>query len=78
MQALADAGPLTQEQADKFSLETQNNLWATLSQNGATNSSVKTAPSTMRQARDAMVRTLHNADINVMPATATGTGCPTA
>ncbi|HNW85398.1 MAG TPA: hypothetical protein PLP25_09095 [Candidatus Limiplasma sp.] len=64
MQALADAGQLTQDQADALSAENQTNLWATIQQNSSTNTAIQTALSTMQQAREAMTQTLRSAGIN--------------
>ncbi len=63
MQVLADAGQLTQEQADALGAQGENDLWNTISANAGTNSAIQQALSTIQQARGTLQETLHNADI---------------
>lgn len=63
MQALADAGQITQAQADALSVQDQNDLWNTISQNASTNSAIQTALNTMRQAYQTYQETLRTAGI---------------
>lgn len=66
MQALADAGQLTQAQADALSALGQSDLWTKITQNADTNSTIQTALSTLRQARQTMNNTLSDAGIPTM------------
>lgn len=66
MQALADAGQLTQDQADALSSLGQNDLWSKILQNADTNSAIQTALSTLRQARQTMNNSLSDAGITTM------------
>ena len=70
LQALADAGQLTQAQADAMSAENQADLWSTISENANTNTAIKTALNTLQQARQTYQSTLKTAGIT----TAAGTG----
>jgi hypothetical protein len=63
LQALADAGQLTQAQADAMSAENQTDLWSTISRNASTNSDIQTAMNTMQQARQTLNATLKEAGI---------------
>jgi hypothetical protein len=63
MQALADAGQMTQEQADALGAQGENDLWNTISANAGTNSAIQQALNTIQQARSTMQETLRNADI---------------
>lgn len=63
MQALADAGQLTQAQADALSAQGQSDLWTKVAQNASTNSIIKTAISTMQQARQKFTSSLRDAGI---------------
>lgn len=64
LQALADAGQLTQAQADALSAENQTDLWATISQNSSTNTAIQTALTTLRQAMQTLRSTLREAGIS--------------
>jgi len=66
MQALADAGQLTQAQADALSAQDGSDLWTTIAQNSSTNSAIQAAITTMQQARQTMNSTLHTAGIEGM------------
>lgn len=66
LQALADAGQLTQAQADALSAENQADLWSKITQNANTNSAIQTAMNTMQQARRTMNETLREAGIASM------------
>ena len=66
MQALVDAGQLTQAQADALSVLGQSNLWTKVMQNADTNSAIQTALSTLRQARQTMNKSLSDAGITTM------------
>lgn len=66
MQALADAGQLTQDQADALSARGETGLWAKIVQNANTNSTIQTAVSTMRQAMQTLNGTLRDAGIEGM------------
>jgi hypothetical protein len=66
MQALADAGQLTQAQADALSAQGQSDLWSKIAQNSNTNSAIQTAISTIRQARQTLNSTLSDAGITGM------------
>ena len=63
MQALAEAGQLTQDQADALSAQGESGLWAKILKNASTNSVIQTAVSTMRQARETLNSTLTEAGI---------------
>jgi hypothetical protein len=63
MQALVEAGQLTQVQADALCAQAQGNLWATIQKNAGTNSAIQTALSTMRQAQRTLSSTLKKAGI---------------
>lgn len=63
MQALAESGQLTQDQADALSAQGQSGLWAKLLQNAGTNTAIQTAFSTLRQANSTFIRTLQEAGI---------------
>lgn len=63
MQALADAGQLTQEQANALSSTGTSDLWQKLLQNANTNSDIQTAMNTLRQASQTMSKTLKDAGI---------------
>ncbi len=65
MQALADAGQLTQEQADALAAQGEDDLWDTLSANAQTNSAIQQALSTMQQARATLRQTLREAGISL-------------
>jgi hypothetical protein len=64
MQALADAGQLTQEQADALAVQGEDDLWDTLSANAQTNSAIQQAINTMQQARNTLQQTLREAGIS--------------
>jgi hypothetical protein len=66
MQALADAGQLTQDQADALSAQGETGLWAKIAQNANTNSAIETAIGTMRQALATLNSTLRDAGIEGM------------
>ena len=66
MQALADAGQLTQAQADALSALGQSDLWTKINQNASTNSTIQTALSTLWQARQTMNQSLNDAGIAAM------------
>jgi hypothetical protein len=66
MQALADAGQLTQDQANALSAQGGTGLWAKIAQNANTNSAIQTAVGTMRQALAKFVSTLRDAGIQGM------------
>lgn len=68
MQALADAGQLTQAQANALAAQGEGNLWRTLEQNRATNSNIQTALRTLQQARQALNQTLRSAGISGLAA----------
>jgi hypothetical protein len=74
MQALADAGQLTQDQADALSALGQSDLWAKVTQNANTNSAIQTALSTLRQARQTMNQSLNDAGIAAMGRGGMGAG----
>lgn len=63
MQALADAGQLTQAQADALGAQGQSDLWARICQNANTNSTIQTAIATLRQARQTLNNSLREAGI---------------
>ena len=63
MQALADAGQLTRDQADALGVQGETGLWAKIIQNANTNSAIQTAVSTMRQALATLNSTLRDAGI---------------
>ena len=66
MQALADAGQLTQAQANALSSLGQGDLWAKIIENADTNSTIQTAISTLRQARQTMNKSFSDAGITTM------------
>ncbi len=66
MQALADNGQLTQEQAAALSAQGQDGLWAKIAKNANTNSAIQTAMVTLRQARQHLNNTLQDAGITTM------------
>ncbi|MCE5343748.1 MAG: hypothetical protein LLF96_09260 [Eubacteriales bacterium] len=66
MQALADAGQLTQAQADALGAQGENDLWTMISANAGTNSAIQQAINTVQQARNTMQETLRNAGITTM------------
>ncbi len=66
MQALSDAGQLTQDQADALSAQGETGLWAKIAQNATTNSAIQTAIGTMRQALATLTGTLRDAGIEGM------------
>jgi hypothetical protein len=66
MQALADAGQLTKDQASALSAQGETGLWAKIAQNAGTNSAIQTAISTMRQALATLNSTLRGAGIEGM------------
>jgi hypothetical protein len=66
MQALADAGQLTKDQADALSAQGETGLWAKISQNANTNSAIQTAIGTMRQALAQLNSTLRENGIEGM------------
>ena len=66
MQALADAGQLTQAQANALSSLGQGDLWAKIIENADTNSTIQTAISTLRQARQMMNKSFSDAGITTM------------
>ena len=68
MQALADAGQLTQAQADALAAQGEGNLWRTLMQNQSTNSDIQKALRTLEQARQTLNQTLRDADISGLAA----------
>lgn len=63
LQALADAGRLTQAQADALNAQGQSDLWSRLAQNTGTNSVIESAMTTLRQARQTLNNTLSAAGI---------------
>ncbi len=63
MQALAEAGQLTQDQAGALGAQGESGLWAAVLKNASTNSVIQTAVSTMRQARETLNSTLADAGI---------------
>ncbi len=74
MQALADAGQLTQAQADALSALGQSDLWTKIMQNANTNSTIQTALATLRQARQTMSKSLSDAGIATMGKGGMGAG----
>ncbi len=66
LQALVDAGQLTQAQADVLASRNSTNLWIKIRQNANTNSSIQTALTTMQQALVTFRSTLQNAGITGM------------
>lgn len=66
MQALADAGQLTKDQADALSAQGETGLWAKIAQNANTNTAIQAAVSTMRQAMQTLGSTLRDAGIEGM------------
>jgi hypothetical protein len=66
MQALADVGQLTKDQAAALSAQGETGLWAKIAQNADTNSAIQTAISTMRQALATLNSTLRGAGIEGM------------
>ena len=64
VQALADAGQLTQAQADALNGNGTNDLWQSLTSNVSTNTAVQTAVETLRQASQTLHKTLRDAGIN--------------
>ena len=63
MQALADAGQLTQDQAGALSAQGQSDLWTKIAQNANTNSAIQTAIATLGQARKTLNNSLRSAGI---------------
>lgn len=63
MQVLADAGQLTQAQADALSAQGQCDLWNRIAQNASTNSTIQTAVTTLRQARQTLNNSLRDVGI---------------
>jgi hypothetical protein len=66
MQALADAGQLTADQAKALSVQGETGLWAKIAQNASTNPAIQTAIGTMRQALATLNSTLRDAGIEGM------------
>ncbi len=66
LQALVDAGQLTQAQADVLASRNTTNLWMKIRQNANTNSAIQTALTTMQQALATFRSTLQNAGITGM------------
>lgn len=64
LQALVDAGQLTQAQADAENSDHQSSLWDSILQNATTNTAIQTALGTMRQARQTLGKTLRDAGIS--------------
>ncbi|MEA4899618.1 MAG: hypothetical protein VB067_08795 [Christensenellaceae bacterium] len=66
MQDLADAGQLTQAQADALSAQGQSDLWIKIAQNANTNSTIQNAIATLRQARRTLNGSLRDAGMTNM------------
>lgn len=63
MQALTDAGQLTQAQADALSAQGQSDLWTKIARNANTNSAIQTAIAILGQARKTLNNSLRSAGI---------------
>jgi hypothetical protein len=72
MQALADAGQISQAVANALSGDQATNLWQTLQKSKGRDAAVKTALNTLAMARDAFVKTLR--DAGIIPAVKSGNG----
>lgn len=64
VQALADAGQLTQAQAEALTSNGTDGLWQRLTSNAGTNTAVQTAVETLHQASQTLRKTLRDAGIN--------------
>ena len=79
MQALVEAGQLTQAQADSLSAQGHSSLWTAVQKNAGTNSAIQTALSIMQQAKRTLSSTLKDVGITglnkgLMPSGLNGAG----